>query len=63
MNNKAKRGMADYRIKGEGPLGSQWSDWFENVTIDTRDPVTTLTSDVSDQSVLHGLIAECETWV
>lgn len=54
--NKVWHGTANYQIKVKGHLGSQWSDWFDNVTIDTKGPVTTLTGKALDQSALHGLL-------
>jgi hypothetical protein len=49
-------GPADYQIKVNGNLGSQWSDWFEGMTIESENAVTTMTGKVLDQSALHGLL-------
>jgi len=47
---------ADYQIKVKGNLGSQWSDWFEGMIIESEGAVTTITGKVLDQSALHGLL-------
>ena len=49
-------GPAYYQIKVKGCLGSQWSDWFEGMTIASEGGVTTLTGEVADQAALHGLL-------
>lgn len=48
-----------YQIKVQGHLGSQWADWFENMTIQ-RDANgdTTITGPVIDQAALHGLLTK-----
>ena len=46
----------DYQIKVKGQLGSEWSDWFDGMTIESKGSVTTLTGQVLDQSALHGLL-------
>jgi len=48
-------GPANYQIKVKGQLGSQWSDWFEGMAVESEGAVTTLTGQVLDQSALHGL--------
>ena len=53
---KIWHGPADYQIKVNGNLGSQWSDWFEGMTIESENAVTTMTGKVLDQSALHGLL-------
>jgi hypothetical protein len=46
-----------YQIRIKGQLGSQWSDWFEGMTITPEeDGNTLLTGPVVDQSALHGLL-------
>jgi hypothetical protein len=46
-----------YEIRIKGHLGSQWSDWFEGLTITIEENgETLLTGPVADQAVLHGLI-------
>jgi hypothetical protein len=51
------RGPKVYQIKIKGHLGSQWSDWFDGLTI-TQDEEgnTLLTGPVIDDSALHGLL-------
>ena len=46
-----------YQIRIEGHLGSQWTDWFEGLTITLEeDGDTLLTGPVVDQAALHGLL-------
>ena len=46
-----------YEIRIKGHLGAQWADWFGDVTITLEDNgETLLTSEVIDQSALHGLL-------
>jgi hypothetical protein len=46
-----------YRIKIKGHLGSQWTDWFEGMTITAKDDGETLiTGSVADQAALYGLL-------
>jgi hypothetical protein len=46
-----------YRIRIKGHLDSQWSDWFEGLTITLEeDGNTLLTGTVVDQAALHGLL-------
>jgi hypothetical protein len=46
-----------YQIRIKGHLGSQWTDWFEGLTITLEeDGNTLLTGPVIDQSALHGLL-------
>jgi len=45
-----------YQIKFKGVLGNQWCDWFEGMTIESRDGMTILTGKVADQAALHGLL-------
>ena len=48
---------ADYQIRLKGHLGSQWTDWFEGLTITLEeDGNTLLTGPVIDQAALHGLL-------
>ena len=53
---KLWNGPADYQIKVKGNLGSQWSDWFSGMTIESEGTVTTITGKVLDQPALHGLL-------
>lgn len=46
-----------YQIRLKGHLGSQWTDWFEGLTIRLEDNGDTLlTGPVADQAALHGLL-------
>ncbi len=46
-----------YEIRIKGHLGSQWTDWFEGLTITPEeDGDTLLTGPVIDQAALHGLL-------
>jgi hypothetical protein len=44
-----------YQIRIKGHLGTQWTDWFEGLTITLEeDGDTLLTGTVIDQAALHG---------
>ena len=46
-----------YQIRIKGHLDSQWTDWFEGMTITREeDGDTLLTGSVVDQAALHGLL-------
>jgi hypothetical protein len=46
-----------YQIRLKGYLDSQWTDWFEGLTISLEEDGTTLlTGLVVDQAALHGLL-------
>ena len=46
-----------YEIRIKGHLGSQWTDWFEGLTIMLdEDGDTLLTGLVTDQAALYGLL-------
>jgi hypothetical protein len=46
-----------YQIRVKGPLGAQWTDWFEGLTITLEDNGDTLlTGPVVDQAALHSLL-------
>ena len=46
-----------YQIRLQGHLGSEWTDWFEGLTITQEDnSETLLTGSVVDQAALHGLL-------
>jgi hypothetical protein len=46
-----------YQIRLKGHLDSQWTDWFEELTITLEeDGNTLLTGPVIDQAALHGLL-------
>lgn len=47
----------NYQIRIKGHLDSQWSDWFEGLTITLEDNGDTLLiGPVIDQAALHGLL-------
>ena len=52
----AWNGPSHYQIKVKGQLGSQWSDWFEDMTITYQEGMTTIAGEVLDQAALHGLL-------
>ncbi len=46
-----------YQIRIKGHLDSQWTDWFEGMTITLEENGDTLlTGPVIDQAALHGLL-------
>ena len=46
-----------YQIRIEGQLGSQWTDWFEGLTITREENGETLiTGSVVDQAALYDLL-------
>jgi hypothetical protein len=46
-----------YQIRIKGHLDSQWTDWFEGMTITLEENGNTLlTGPVVDQAALHGLL-------
>ncbi|MEO5953971.1 MAG: hypothetical protein ABIQ44_16030, partial [Chloroflexia bacterium] len=46
-----------YQIRIKGHLGSQWADWFGNLTIVLEDNGdTVLVGPIIDQAALHGLL-------
>ena len=46
-----------YEIRLKGHLGSQWTDWFDGLTITLEeDGDTLLAGPVIDQAALHGLL-------
>ena len=48
---------AFYQIRIKSHLGSDWTDWFEGLTITLEeDGDTVLTGPVVDQAALHGLL-------
>jgi len=56
QREKANSAPDHYRIRLHGQLGSQWKEWFEDMTITNRGDETWLTGPVTDQSALHGLL-------
>jgi hypothetical protein len=48
---------AVYQIRVKGHLGSQWTDWFDGLTITLEEGgETLLTGQVVDDAALHGLL-------
>ena len=46
-----------YQIRIKGHLDSQWTDWFDGLTITLEDNGDTLLAgSVADQAALHGLL-------
>jgi len=46
-----------YQIRIKGHLGSQWTDWFDSMSITLEEGGDTLiTGPVCDQAALHGLL-------
>ena len=58
LNPKNDPGEAKvYQIRIEGHLSSQWSEWFDGLTVTLIDNGDTLlTGPVVDQAALHGLL-------
>lgn len=60
MSDKSKSDLDQsniYQIKVKGHLDSQWSDWFDILTITpSKDGTTLLTGPVVDDAALHGLL-------
>ncbi len=61
VNKRSREGDAGqptvYQIKIKGQLNSQWSEWFEGLTITLgEDGNTLLTGSVIDQAALHGVL-------
>ena len=50
-------GPMAYQIRIQGHLGSEWTDWFEGLTLTLEDNgEMLLTSSAVDQAALHGLL-------
>jgi len=45
-----------YQIRVKSHLSSDWTDWFEGLTITLEDGNTLLSGPVVDQSALHGIL-------
>lgn len=58
--NNSWHGPASYQIKVKGHLGSHWSDWFEDMTVDATGSVTVIIGKGLDQSALHGLLVRIQ---
>ena len=56
-SKSAPRQPVVYRIRIKGHLDSQWTDWFDDMTITLEeDGNTLLTGPVVDQAALHGFL-------
>jgi len=50
---------ATYRIRVQGRLDSEWSDWFDGFAVEAEPgDRTLLTGRVADQPALHGILAK-----
>ncbi|MHC1724396.1 MAG: hypothetical protein AB9836_14450 [Aminipila sp.] len=60
MENKLKPDLPQptvYKIRIQGQLDSQWTDWFEGLTITLDEKGDTLlTGPLIDQAALHGVL-------
>ncbi|HMR97766.1 MAG TPA: hypothetical protein PKE62_00820 [Anaerolineales bacterium] len=57
MIDKPPPDLPLYEIRIKGHLDSQWTDWFEGLTITLEEDGNTLLSGpVVDQAALHGLL-------
>ena len=45
-----------FRIKLEGRLEDNWSDWFEKMAVSIKGSETILNGPITDQAALHGLL-------
>ena len=58
-NGRAFDQPATYRIRVQGRLDPQWSDWFDGFRIEAEPgDRTLLTGRVADQPALHGILAK-----
>jgi hypothetical protein len=58
-NGRAFDQPATYRIRVQGQLDPQWSDWFDGFAVQAEPGgQTTLTGQVADQPALHGILAK-----
>ena len=56
-SKSAPRQPVIYQIRIKGHLDSQWTDWFDGLTITLEENGDTLlTGPVTDQAALHGLL-------
>jgi hypothetical protein len=47
-----------YEIRVEGHLATDWSDWFEGLTVCQEANGETVISGIMDQAALHGVLAK-----
>ena len=50
-------GTARYQMEVDGQLDEQWADWLEGMIVSSRKGRTVITSNLIDQSGLHGVLA------
>ncbi|MEZ4834349.1 MAG: hypothetical protein R2873_20575 [Caldilineaceae bacterium] len=56
-SNPPQHESAVYEIRVQGHLGTQWTDWFDDMVISHKaDGVTVLTGAVVDQAALHRML-------
>lgn len=56
MSNQLSKPMV-YQIRIKGHLGSEWTDWFEGLTVSLeKNGDTLLTGPMVDQAALYGLL-------
>ena len=63
MRKVGRAEPAIYRIRVQGNLDKDWSDWFEGMAVTVEQandgsPITCLTGAVKDQSALRGLLSK-----
>ena len=47
----------DYRIRIQGHLAAEWSEWFDGMSIQCQpDGTTSISGPIRDQAALHGLL-------
>ena len=52
-------GSRQYRIKVKGSLDTEWSEWFDGLTVAAQpNGETVLTGLVPDEAALHGLLGK-----
>lgn len=57
MRGRSPSNPVVYQIRLKGHLGSQWTDWFEGLTMTLEEGGDTLlTGPIIDQAALHGVL-------
>jgi len=56
---------SNYRIRVKGKVKESWSEWFDGLTIEfemdaDKNPVSTLTGLLADQSALYGVLSKIQ---
>ena len=57
MERNKELDRAFYEIQVRGRLDERWGEFFDGMTIASKDGVTTISGFVADQAALHGLLA------